>query len=186
MFLVPTDCPACPRSPVPRLPALCWETAGWASEDTNQRKLSSSARDTGVKGPPASPEPAGSLATGPTSPEQGAGGLPAKAAADPCSCNDHLPSLGMSCFPAQPKLQVGLKINHTKKQKCPESVVLCAVSKGNLPQKLFCLNGSWQRPQRSPYPGDELVRRFPELGRSGEWGPGLEKVGKEWSRRTWG
>lgn len=37
VFLVPTDCPACPRSPVPQLPALCWETAGWAFEDTDQR-----------------------------------------------------------------------------------------------------------------------------------------------------
>ena len=108
-------------------------------------------------------------------PRAGSWGLPAKAAAEPCSCDDHLPSLGMSCFPAQPKLQVGLKINHTKKQKCPESVVLCAVSKGNLSQRLLCLSGSWQRPWRSPYPGDQLVRRFPELGRSGDRGPGARE-----------
>lgn len=176
MFLVPTDCPACPRSPVPQLPALCWETAGWAFEDTDQRNGNSSPLLGTLAHKGCLPRPSQLGAWRRVLPPQSRGpGLPAKAAAEPCSCDDHLPSLGMSCFPAQPKLQVGLKINHTKKQKCPESVVLCAVSKGNLSQRLLCLSGSWQRPRRSPYPGDELVRRFPELGRSGERSPGARE-----------
>lgn len=148
-----------PQSSFPQLSALCWETSGWAFENADQRKgnfplLGPLAQ----KGCPPRPSQLGTWPR--VLPPLSRGlGLPAKAAAESCS-RDHLPSLSMSCFPAEPKLQVGLKNKPRQKQKCPESVFFVGLAKESFP-KGFCASPRVSaEASEEPLP-PQVVRKIP-------------------------
>lgn len=88
--------------------ALCRETltGSWRRWVGENRTLSS-AQDTCARRSGTSPEPAGNLTTGPYLP--GAGSRASRQSYGPILLAPFLPITRMSCFPAEPKLQMGLK-----------------------------------------------------------------------------
>lgn len=116
VFVIPYT-QACPWHDVPQLPGTMLGNLWLALRGGGLERLEfSSAQGTGPRRSIWSlTEPAGSLTTGPTSLEQGLE-IAAKAMGQPCSRRP-LPSTRISCFPAEPKLQVGLKKINKRYQK---------------------------------------------------------------------
>lgn len=152
VFLVPPT-QACPW---PDVPSTAWHCVGkpltgslrrWVGENGNSPLLRTLAPEDPSG---ASPEPAGSLTTGPTSLEQGLE-IAAKAMGQSCS-HRPLPSTRISCFPAEPKLQVGLrkKINDTKHQRYAESFFSVFLSSRKLsPKPQLVLTGVPEEPSHA-------------------------------------
>lgn len=93
----------------------CWATSGRACEGADPRGVAFLHWGRVRRGRPASWEPAGAWAVGPAA--LGGAWASANAAADPAHATPPLPRL--PCFPAEPKLQVGLKNKRHRKTRMP-------------------------------------------------------------------
>lgn len=123
----------------------CWSTSGRAWEGAAPRGDGLPPLRTGARGLPAS----GSLACGTCRPGAGPALPPTL---QRILLTRHLPSLGVPCFPAEPKLRVGLTNKWHQKTRMPWIRVLCELSQGDLSQRRLCLGWCWQRLLGEPRP----------------------------------